>query len=192
MLPTMSAELTSPEGAGSRIETVELRAGTVADAAAVEAVHFASREAVYRGRVADWPPAGPDREGRLALWRTWLSSPEIEAVVAVDAGTIVGFCTVRRSMDADAPESTAEMPTLYVHPHHWRRGIGQVLCAAGVDRAVAIGCDELTLWVLEMNEEARRFYAAFGFTEDSASKVDEGTRERLVARRYRIALPRVP
>lgn len=189
MLPAMSSELTGPRGTASPLDTVELRDGSVTDAAAIEAVHFASREAVYLGRVSDWPPAGPDRAGRVALWRDWLSSPEIEAVVAVEAGTIVGFCTVRRSMDVDAGDRAAEMPTLYVHPDHWRRGIGHALCSAGLDRALAMGCDELTLWVLEINQGARRFYAAFGFAEDSATKVDEGTREQLVARRYHIALP---
>ena len=192
MLPPMSSELTGPGGAASPLDSIELRDGRETDAAAIEAVHFASREAVYRGRVFDWPPLGPDRAGRIALWRAWLSSPEIEAVVAVDAGVIVGFCTVRRSMDDDARKETAEMPTLYVHPDHWRRGVGQALCSAGLDRALAMGCDELTLWVLEMNEEARRFYSAFGFTEEPATKVDEGTRERLVARRYHIALPVAP
>jgi GNAT superfamily N-acetyltransferase len=184
----MNSEPTGPKGTASPLDTIELRKGSVEDAEAIEAVHYASREAVYLGRVADWPPAGPDRAGRIARWREWLSSPEIEAVVAVDAGTIVGFCTVRRSLDEDAGEGVAEMPTLYVDPGYWRKGLGRRLCSAGLERAAAMGCDELTLWVLEMNDDARRFYEIFGFAEDGTTKVDEGTRERLVARRYRIAL----
>jgi ribosomal protein S18 acetylase RimI-like enzyme len=189
MLPAMTSELPGPTGAASPLDTLELRDGSVEDAQAIEAVHYASREAVYLGRVSDWPPAGPDRAGRIARWREWLSAPDIECIVAVDRGTIVGFCTVRRSPDEDAGADVAEMPTLYVDPGSWRRGVGSALCRAGLERAAALGCDELTLWVLEMNVDARRFYERFGFVEDGATKVDEGTRERLRACRYRIALP---
>ncbi len=189
MLPAMSPESTRPRGAASPHDTLELRDASVRDAEAIEAVHYASREAVYLGRVADWPPEGPDRAGRVARWREWLSAPEIEAVVAVVAGRIVGFCTLRRSLDDDADVNVAEMPTLYVDQGHWHRGVGRALCAAGLQRARGLGCDELTLWVLEMNRDARAFYDAFGFAEDGATMIDEGTRERLLARRYRIALP---
>lgn len=189
MLPAMTSESPGPTGAAFPLEAIELRDGSVEDAEAIEAVHYASREAVYLGRVADWPPAGPDRAGRVARWREWLASPDIGCTVAVAGDTIVGFCTVRRSQDEDAGRDVAEMPTLYVDPGSWRRGVGRALCAAGLERAEELGCHELTLWVLEMNVDARRFYEAFGFSEDGATKVDEGTRERLLARRYRIALP---
>jgi len=112
MLPAMTFQPTGPTRAASPLDSIELRKGSVEDARAIEAVHYASREAVYLGRVADWPPVGPDRAGRVARWHEWLSSPDIEAVVAVDAGTIVGFCTVRRSLDEDAGAGVAEMPTL--------------------------------------------------------------------------------
>ncbi|MDX1492521.1 MAG: GNAT family N-acetyltransferase [Longimicrobiales bacterium] len=165
-----------------------LRPGVVADAEAIEAVHYASREAVYAGRVADWPPPGPDRPGRIRRWQQWLSDPEISALVADDGGHIVGFCTIRPSQDEDVPPSTAEMPTLYIRPDYWHRGLGRSLCQAALDLASQAGFEILTLWVLEMNQRARRFYEIFGFEADGATKVDELTTERLVALRYRIAL----
>jgi ribosomal protein S18 acetylase RimI-like enzyme len=166
---------------------ITLRDGGCGDAEAIEAVHYASREAVYRGRVADWPPAGPDRKGRVERWREWLSDPDIVSVVGEVNGEVVGFCTVRSSGDQDAdPTIVAEMPTLYVHPDAWHRGYGRSLCSEGLKRAVERGFHELTLWVLEMNIQARDFYSAFGFTLDAATKVDEGSIEGLIARRYRI------
>jgi GNAT superfamily N-acetyltransferase len=165
-----------------------LRDATVDDAEAIEAVHYAAREAVYDGLVSDWPPPGPDRPGRIDRWREWLGSPEVHTVVATDGEHITGFCTVRASRDEDAHAGVAEMPTLYVDPLHWRRGLGGALCRSVVSWARASGFEELTLWVLEVNERARAFYRAFGFEEDGAEKVDEGTKEHLVAHRYRIRL----
>lgn len=165
-----------------------LRDGVVADAEAIEAVHYASREAVYAGRVADWPPPGPDQAGRVRRWQEWLADPEVSTVVAEDGGEVVGFCTIRRSQDEDVTPSTAEMPTLYVRPDYWHRGLGRTLCQSGLDLASSRGFDLLTLWVLEMNQRARRFYEAFGFVADGERKVDELTTERLVALRYRMPL----
>jgi ribosomal protein S18 acetylase RimI-like enzyme len=194
MLALMKTDSPSaPDGTGLT-ERIALRDGAVTDAEAIEAVHYASREAVYEGRTADWPPAGPDRPGRIDRWRTWLGDPEIHCIVGVDAGDVdagevVGFCTVRASQDTDVdPERIAEMPTLYVAPAFWRRGFGRALCTAAVGRARDLGFDDLTLWVLEMNDRARRFYEAFGFVSDDKAKVDEMTTEGLVAQRYRVRL----
>ena len=177
---------TSTDGTVGAIET---RAARVEDAAEIEAVHYSAREAVYEGRVADWPPAGPDRPGRVARWEQWLSDPDIDCIVAVDRDEILGFATIRASTDADADATkVAEMPTLYVHPDRWRSGCGRTLCAASLDRARERGFEELTLWVVEMNTQARDFYEAFGFVAEDVTEVDEGTTEKLVARRYRMAL----
>ena len=178
----------SPVPGGKAGTRFDLRQATVDDAEAIEAVHYAAREAVYDGLVSDWPPAGPDRPGRVARWREWLSSPDVHAIVAVDGDTITGFCTVRRSKDEDAGPEVAEMPTLYVDPLHWRRGLGGALCKATAEWATQAGFAELTLWVLAVNERAHAFYRAFGFVQDGGRKVDEGTKERLVAHRYRMKL----
>jgi len=184
-------QVTGSEARGSsEPEALRLRDGLVGDAEAVESVHYSSREAVYAGRVADWPPPGPDREGRIERWKAWLGDPEITCLVGSIDGKIAGFCTIRASQDDGAHAKTAEMPTLYVDPDHWHLGYGQLLCRAGLDRARELGFQTLTLWVLEVNERARSFYSEFGFIPDGASKVDEHTKERLVAFRYRIDLTR--
>ncbi len=165
-----------------------LRNAHVDDARAIEAVHWAAREAVYDGQVADWPPSGLDRDGRIERWTRWLSSEHLHCIVGEEDGRIVGFVTIRASRDEDAEPHVAEMPTLYVDPAAWRRGLGAALCRAAVALASALDFLELTLWVVEVNTRAQRFYDAFGFVADGASQVDEDTTERLVARRYRLSL----
>lgn len=176
-------------GAPSSVDGLVLRDGTVDDALAIEAVHYSSREAVYKGRTSDWPPVGLDQSGRVDRWVEWLSDPAITCIVAAREEDLLGFCTIRGSGDADADsERVAEMPTLYVRPGSWNLGVGRVLCTAALARARSVGYEELTLWVLDINERAQVFYERFGFERDTATKIDEATRERLVARRYRIQL----
>lgn len=168
---------------------LQLRDGTPEDAEAVEAVHYSSREAVYKDRTADWPPPGLDRSGRIARWKRWLSDPQIVSIVAIEEGQLAGFCTIRPSGDADADSNqVAEMPTLYVRPESWGHGLGRALCDEAIARSIASGFRDLTLWVLDMNTQATGFYEAFGFAPDGSSKVDEATSESLVAHRYRISL----
>lgn len=179
---------TTPDGAHAGPGFL-LRDAVVGDAEAIEAVHWSARAAVYEGRVADWPPTGPDRKGRIERWERWLGSRDVTCILAEDAGRVVGFVTVRASKDADASGEVAEMPTLYVAPPEWRRGLGGLLCRAAMERATQLGFRDLTLWVVEINVRARAFYEAFGFEPDGATQVDEDTTERLAAHRYRLRLP---
>lgn len=183
---TPEASRTRPQ-AGQ--EALLLRDASVEDARTIEAVHYASREAAYRDRVAEWPPEGPNRTERIARWREWLSNPDVSCIVAERRGEIVGFITVRSSVDVDTdPLSVAEMPTLYVRPDRWRSGVGRALCVAGLARATARGFTELTLWVLDVNTRATGFYEALGFEPDGATMIDPATSDRLVVRRYRLKL----
>lgn len=168
--------------------SLQIRDGRVSDAESIEAVHYDSREAVYSGNVADWPPEGPDTAGRVERWKRWLADPAIVCLVGVASNEIVGFCTIRASGDEDAESDVAEMPTLYVRPDSWNRGYGRTLCQASLERAKLQGFETVTLWVLEMNTRARAFYRSLGFTEDDTEKVDAGSTERLIARRYRMHL----
>lgn len=60
---------------------------------------------------------------------------------------------------------TAELMALYVHPEHWRRGVGTRLWQ-DVEQCVAGRYRDMTLWVLRDNDRARRFYARIGFVAE--------------------------
>lgn len=171
-----------------RSEFASIRPGTTADAAAVEAVHWASRAAAY-SHIAGWPPAKPDWSERVEIWRQWLADPTVTSLVVEVGGAIVGLCTVRASTDADAdPVAVAEMPTLYVHPDAWHRGYGRALCVEALRRAAGRGFAQLTLWSIEKNTRAHEFYTTFGFEAERVTMVAEWPHETLTARRYRISL----
>jgi ribosomal protein S18 acetylase RimI-like enzyme len=74
----------------------------------------------------------------------------------------------------DAPAGVWEIYALYADPDSWGRGFGRALWAELESRLRETGCREVTLWVLEANTRARRFYESLGFVGDGAiqSKAD--------------------
>ncbi|MCG6955544.1 MAG: GNAT family N-acetyltransferase [Gemmatimonadetes bacterium] len=160
---------------GSQVDDLmTMRNATLLDAPDIADVHHASRAAALRDIVPADLLGIMTLEERRARWEEWLADPRWVTIVAEVGGRIVGFGTLGPSRDDDAdPELVAEMPTLYVHPSSWRRGIGRRLCDEVVSRAADLGYRELTLWTLEANRGARLFYASLGFAADGVSKKDD-------------------
>jgi len=66
---------------------------------------------------------------------------------------------------------------------------GRELMTATLDFLANLGYTQVTLWVLDTNARARRFYEAAGFRADGALKVDDGRGFPLSEVRYRRSLP---
>ena len=83
----------------------------------------------------------------------------------------------------------AELYALYVHPAWWSTGTGRALMDRVLAKVRAAGYACITLWVLEANARARRFYRRAGFAPDGARHVldDLGGVTEI---RYRRALSR--
>jgi GNAT superfamily N-acetyltransferase len=65
-----------------------------------------------------------------------------------------------------------------VHPDAWRTGIGRALMDVALGDLRAAGWRWVTLWVLAENQQARAFYARFGFPPDGAEMTDERSGEK--------------
>lgn len=112
------------------------------------------------------------REGwdRILAGTDW---PRTGAFVAADDDGIIGFAHVCPSRDEDAGDTVGEVTTVYVLASAWGAGAGRALMTAAVGALRDAGCTEATLWVLDTNARARRFYESEGWTVDGAERLEE-------------------
>lgn len=93
-------------------------------------------------------------------------------LVAVEGAHLTGFAAARPSRDDDNDGTVGEVAALYVAPAHWRRGIGTHLLEEALTRIRHDGSSMATLWVLEGNEPAKRFYEYQAWIPDRAHRVE--------------------
>lgn len=150
---------------------MRIREATLADARSIAEIHVRAWQAAYRGQMPDEYLDGLTVEDRLEqhewslrnprdTWRVW---------VCEDEGRVGGFAVTGPSEDADADDRTAEVYAIYLEPQRIGTGVGRSLFAYAVDDLRDRGFRAATLWVLESNAPARRFYELAGWKEDGAT-----------------------
>lgn len=151
--------------------SVHLRQATPEDAPGLARVHVASWQAAYRGTVPDLFLERFTVETRTERFRQSLAAGAEETYVAEADGQMVGLLTLGGCRDPDLDgHVTGEIWGIYLVPEHWRQGMGTMLCKEGEGMLASRGYAVAVLWVLEANEQARRFYEAMGFQADGVSK----------------------
>ena len=167
---------------------IEIRRAGEADVAAIARVHVAAWQHAYRGQLPDAVIDSFSVESRTQRWRELLTQPGHDLLVALRAGTLLGFCSLIAARDAGAGKEIGEIAALYVAPEHWRTGAGRRLLQAGQESARQRQFRELTLWVLVSNERARAFYSSVGYAADGAEKIEHRNGHPLHELRYRRSL----
>ena len=166
-----------------------LRAAELGDADSIAAVHVEAWRSAYRGLVPQQVLDGVSLARQADIWRDILRAQDGQTLVVVDGddGEVGGFVNVGRSRDEDAASSVGELRKIYLRERCWNTGAGRLLHDAGLD-LLQVGFDEAMLWVLDVNERARSFYARRGWWADGAVKSQERGGVALSEIRYRRAL----
>src|SRR5919109_964260 len=132
-----------------------IRPATVDDAYGIARVHVTTWQDAYRGIVPN----------------EYLDALDIDArVEAYDrSGDILGFVTVGPSIDE---KGNGELYAIYVASKHWGTPVGAALMTHG-DQWLGERYPAATLWVLDENARARRFYEKHGWFADGTTKDDD-------------------
>lgn len=152
----------SREGVGS----VAFRHAVPDDARAIAEVHVASWRWAYRGQLADATLDALDVAEREVRWGGAIADPATIVIVAVDDDSIVGFVSAGPTRDDDAPSSSGELGAIYLEERVVGRGVGRGLLERAVEGMRSAGFTMASLWVLDSNERARRFYERAGWVWD--------------------------
>lgn len=169
---------------------VRIREARPADAEVLAQIHVRSWQDSYRGIVADAYLDALTTDERLPRWRESLANPPeawVTWVAEAETG-VIGFAVTGRSQDADAETNTAEVFAIYMDPDAADEGVGSELLAYAVEDLRRRGYREATLWVLESNDGARRFYERVGWSTDGAAATELIGEQLLPTVRYRFIL----
>lgn len=167
-------------GPAARITALPpIRPARPEDAAALTALHLDAWDEAYTGLIASEVLAArrADPEAREQRWRENIATTPNTVLVAEGTGErLLGFAIAGPGRDEPTgglPER--ELMALYVRAEVYGTGLGHALLRA------AIGDGPASLWVLEGNARAIRFYERQGFRPDGARKEDPvGTELRMV------------
>jgi GNAT superfamily N-acetyltransferase len=159
------------------------------DARAIADVHIRSWKAAYQGLVPQDYLDGMNLAEHHPRWERRLAEtawPRKGVLVAEVDGQVVGFTGLMPTRDEDEdPGSVAEIATIYLASEAWGHGIGKALMSTALDALSHAGYRDATLWVLDTNTRARRFYEATGWRSDGALKRDTTRGFALTEIRYR-------
>ncbi|PZS22691.1 MAG: N-acetyltransferase [Pseudonocardiales bacterium] len=149
-------------------------------------------------RAGNAPALSPEAAAQLTLdaargqWREFLDDrPEGTTVTVAEVGRrVCGFAGAGPIRDEDLDASAGELYSLYVDPELWGQGHGMALHDAALHELARGGFASATLWVLEGNNRARRFYRARGWEPDGAERPFMGANSLRLARVLKVEAPR--
>ena len=149
-----------------------VRPAVLDDAERIAEVNVLSWQVGYRGLLPQPLLDGLHLAQGVPRWRAAIERtawPGRGTLVADDVGDVLGFADLcpTRDDDQDAAE-VGEIAAFYVLPTAWGQGVGRRLMAAAVHMSGVAGFGSATLWVLEANARARRFYTRRGWEPDGA------------------------
>ena len=161
---------------------MRVRSATAADADAIARVQERGWQRAYRHV---FPVEVLERGGfiQAARWRERLVHPPRgwSTFVAERNGIVVGFTSVGPSRDE---RGIGELYAIYVDPEDWSTGAGRALIEHAEEQLRGEYA-EVTLWVLEDNPRARRFYERAGWALDGGRKAESRWGVRAPEVRYR-------
>jgi GNAT superfamily N-acetyltransferase len=103
--------------------------------------------------------------GWSETFKTLVSGSRGEALVAAEAGTLLGLVTVSYNLAIRYAGEYAQLEELIVAPAARGKNVGGLLVEAAIERARTRGCAEFGLYLLESTERNRPFYEKYGFRQ---------------------------
>ncbi len=173
---------------------ITIRPARAEDALAIATIHVKTWQHAYQGQIPDHYLSSLSIDTRTKTWQGWLTNPrpDTQVFVAEIDSKVAGFCGVGKSREADADETSGELYAIYVDSQRMNQGLGSALIEAGVAWLKHEGFKVATLWVLDSNHKARRFYERKGWAPDGKTRTETITDFTLQEVRYAAVLPGNP
>jgi len=133
-------------------------------------VHVMSWRAAYKNIVPDDYLLSLSPVKRAERFRASLTTRPEVFYVAYFYNNAAGMLVYGKSLDDDADENTGEIGAIYLLPEYWNKGFGKQMMDHALADLKKQGFNKVTLWVLEDNISAIKFYDKCGFIFDDIKK----------------------
>lgn len=152
-----------------------VREMTLNDVTAVGKIHVDTWRVAYKGIVPQDYLDGLNYTKSATRWENGiLERPEVLRYVAEIGGEIAGFIAgLNNRSESDLPHIDSELWAIYVHPNHFRDGVGQALVQELTNKLRDLKKKKMCVWVLADNHRAINFYKKCGGVKTSAEKMIE-------------------
>lgn len=169
---------------------VIIRKATVNNVLAIAKIHICSWQHTYHQYISEDFLKNLSVTERHQEWIERLNA-NVDVFVAEIKTKVVGFASICPTRDADDdPQKVAEISAIYLLPEFLRQGIGSKLCNYIFQYCIQRNFSQVTLWVLQDNSEAHKFYRNLGFIETGNVEFDEIGDNSFSVIRYRKNLER--
>ena len=147
-----------------------IRWAVESDSNALGLIHANSWKVAYKGIIPDevLDKISPEKRG-TRFYNVIKEKSEDTAVIVLDT-KVVGFITLGECRDNDLSNDHGEVWGIYLAPDNWHMGLGSILIDWGIRELSARGFKRVSLWVLEDNNSARKFYEKHAFVHDDTVK----------------------
>jgi L-amino acid N-acyltransferase YncA len=142
-----------------------IRLARAQDAAGIARVHVQSWQAAYRGIMAETLLASLSVAKWTEDWKERLASTARTTLVLERAGVVQGWAAFGPAPAPEEPGQAAELFGIYLAPEAWAQSLGGKLLARAEGMLSERGYREVSLWVVDANRRARRFYEKSGYVQ---------------------------
>jgi GNAT superfamily N-acetyltransferase len=168
---------------------IRIRPAVSADAQSIARIRAESWRMIYANVLPEQTLAEMTTPEAIAREGEWRAAHPMDGVLIAEApgepdadpSGLVGFAAFgpERSEDDQpyqplpGPDDVgrAELYAIYVIPRRWSTGVGRALLEEVLTLAASVGYTDISLWVLEANAQARRFYELAGFRRTGESLI---------------------
>lgn len=133
-------------------------------------VHSYSWQEAYAGIIPDEIIRTFTPKNRAKIFLDVLKNPLEEYYLFKVDDRPAGIASLAKSHEKNMPDYIGEIYSIYFHPDFWGTEATQKGFQFCVNRLKDLGFSEITIWVLNDNLRAKRFYERNGFKLDGNSK----------------------
>lgn len=153
----------------------EIRYANVDDAKTLGEIHSSSWKAAYKGIIPEKVLDNITAKKREKYFKKALSEALEEDAIIFEGNKPAGFICIGKCRDKDKDVFYGEICGLYLLPNYWHKSLGSKLINWGLAELEKRNYTKDTLWVLEENLSAIRFYEKIGFKFDgTVNEIDIG------------------